>query len=150
RVTAKTTSNARNMRRSRTAMMNATAEPANAPLRFTPPANHASRAKPAVIASAVRKREPVGGNSAWCSHSKTARIPAAKTSASRSEILNKRGFGSAFPPANQPVIHGWRHQNHCAHRTRERAAVKQRRPHHFLKSRTYLARILNEGESTKT
>ena len=55
---------ARNMRRSRTAMMNATADPARAPLRFTPPANHASSAKPAVIASAVKnRRPPKGGNS---------------------------------------------------------------------------------------
>jgi hypothetical protein len=63
------------------AMMKATAEPASAPLKLTPPANQASRANPRVMARAVRKRLPAGGNSLWCRNSKTARITAAKVRA---------------------------------------------------------------------
>jgi hypothetical protein len=63
------------------AMIKATAEPASAPLKLTPPANQAKRANPMVMANAVRKRLPAGGNSPWCRNSKTARMAAAKVRA---------------------------------------------------------------------
>jgi hypothetical protein len=103
-------------------MMKATADPAKAPLKLTPPANQAKTANPAVMANAVRNRLLTEGNSAWCSDAKTARIAAAKPRARRSEILNERCFGSASLPADQQ---GWRHQSPSAHRTRERAYHKQ-------------------------
>jgi len=45
-------------------MMKATADPAKAPLKLTPPANQAKTANPAVMANAVRNRLLTEGNSA--------------------------------------------------------------------------------------